>query len=301
MSVSLVKGCVVCGSNNNLLRCSRCKDTFYCSKLHQKQDWKKHKVGCLKTEDIVAVNSGKKYPNRARETNINRVFQQDCSESNLRNAQVEPIPTNLAVNYREEKSVTQKTLKTNTAPYSAWTENLEQHRESNIFQEISFLQALSPFFQKNHEEFLEEMCINVIQDMDAYGVCVIDNFLGAERGKAVLTEVIDIHKRGIFRDGQLVSSVRRKGDLKTIRGDQICWIDGKERCCQNIGLLISQVDAVIMRANKMLNNGKLGQYNINGRTKVIYITKVIFVEQNYRFSVLISIAFGQFNYLIFFC
>jgi uncharacterized protein len=29
-----------------LLACSRCKKTFYCSAACQKQDWKKHKLGC---------------------------------------------------------------------------------------------------------------------------------------------------------------------------------------------------------------------------------------------------------------
>lgn len=125
-----------------------------------------------------------------------------------------------------------------------------------------------PFLHKNHEDVIEEMCRNVIRDMDAYGVCVVDNFLGEERGKAVLGEVIDMHTKGVFRDGQLVSSTGREGDLKTIRGDQIAWIDGREKSCKHIGQLISQVDAVIMRANKMGNNGKLERYNINGRTKV---------------------------------
>ncbi|KAK9703157.1 2OG-Fe(II) oxygenase superfamily [Popillia japonica] len=74
--------------------------------------------------------------------------------------------------------------------------------------------------------------------------------------------------KGVFKDGQLVSNKGRK-DLKTIRGDRITWIDGREAFCKNIGSLISQVDAVIIRANKMLNNGKLGQYNINGRTKAM--------------------------------
>lgn len=32
--------------------------------------------------------------------------------------------------------------------------------------------------------------------------------------------------------------------------------------------LVFQVDNIILRANKMANNGKMGDYVINGRTKV---------------------------------
>lgn len=31
----------------NLSRCSRCKDTFYCSRDCQKEDWSSHKVKCV--------------------------------------------------------------------------------------------------------------------------------------------------------------------------------------------------------------------------------------------------------------
>ncbi|XP_007481677.1 egl nine homolog 1 [Monodelphis domestica] len=38
--------CELCGKMENLLRCSRCRSSFYCSKEHQRQDWKKHKLVC---------------------------------------------------------------------------------------------------------------------------------------------------------------------------------------------------------------------------------------------------------------
>lgn len=128
-----------------------------------------------------------------------------------------------------------------------------------------------PFLHRNRdsiEELIDEICRNVIRDMNDYGVCVVDNFLGQEKGEAVLKEVLDMYSAGLFKDGQLVSNKAGANDLKTIRGDQITWLDGKEKQCQNIGTLISRVDAIIMRANKMRNNGKIGNYTINGRTKV---------------------------------
>jgi len=117
------------------------------------------------------------------------------------------------------------------------------------------------------QDVIDEVCRTVIRDMDEFGVCVVDNFLGYQRGMAVLEEVLGMYTKGVFKDGQLVSN-RVKNDLKTIRGDQITWIDGKDTACKNIGMLISYVDAIILRANQMAGNSKIGEYNINGRTKV---------------------------------
>lgn len=149
-----------------------------------------------------------------------------------------------------------------------------QHHNGMNFPDVHLAREedlLPPFLHKNRnnlEELIDEICRNVIRDMDLYGVCVVDNFLGTEKGLAVLNEVLNMYSAGMFKDGQLVSNKASANDLKTIRGDQITWLDGKEKQCQNIGMLISQVDAIIMRANKMRNNGKMGNYTINGRTKV---------------------------------
>lgn len=112
-----------------------------------------------------------------------------------------------------------------------------------------------------------DLCRNIIRDMDQYGVCVLDNFLGYERGMTVLDEVLNLYNMGVFKDGQLVRN-KANNNLKTIRGDQIIWVDGREECCKYIGQLISDVDAVVMGSNQMNDNGKLGNYTINGRTKV---------------------------------
>ncbi|XP_039757967.1 egl nine homolog 1 [Pararge aegeria] len=112
------------------------------------------------------------------------------------------------------------------------------------------------------------LCQRVIQDMTQYGVCVLNNFLGKERGLLVLNEVLEMHRSGIFTAGQLVSNPGST-EAQTIRSDRITWIDGKEPHCYHIGQLISQVDNIILKANKMVNNGKMGNYIINGRTKAM--------------------------------
>lgn len=42
------------------------------------------------------------------------------------------------------------------------------------------------------------ICQRVIRDMTQYGVCVLNNFLGKERGLLVLKEVLDMYQSGIF-------------------------------------------------------------------------------------------------------
>eukprot|EP01091_Cochliopodium_minus_P012407 TRINITY_DN3749_c0_g1_i2.p1 TRINITY_DN3749_c0_g1~~TRINITY_DN3749_c0_g1_i2.p1 ORF type:complete len:387 (-),score=148.57 TRINITY_DN3749_c0_g1_i2:270-1430(-) len=42
------KKCVVCGKGEKLLRCSFCKNAFYCGVDHQREDWKTHKSTCKK-------------------------------------------------------------------------------------------------------------------------------------------------------------------------------------------------------------------------------------------------------------
>uniref|UniRef100_A0A8D3AFG0 hypoxia-inducible factor-proline dioxygenase n=1 Tax=Scophthalmus maximus TaxID=52904 RepID=A0A8D3AFG0_SCOMX len=42
--------CELCGKMENLLKCGRCRSSFYCSREHQKQHWKKHKLICKEAD-----------------------------------------------------------------------------------------------------------------------------------------------------------------------------------------------------------------------------------------------------------
>lgn len=147
---------------------------------------------------------------------------------------------------------------------------IKKFPEVSLNNDEDFFPSLQLPKNRNNLEEIDDICRNLIRDLNSYGVCVVNNFLGTEKGLSVLDEVLNMYSAGMFKDGQLVSNKAGASDLKTIRGDQITWLDGKEKNCQNIGMLISKVDAIIMRANKMRNNGKMGDYTINGRTKVIY-------------------------------
>ncbi|XP_074075203.1 prolyl hydroxylase EGLN2 [Macrotis lagotis] len=102
----------------------------------------------------------------------------------------------------------------------------------------------------------------IVPCMRCYGICVKDSFLGAALGSRVLAEVQALNRDGRFRDGQLVS--QRAIPSRSIRGDQIAWVEGREPGCESIGALMAHVDEVILHCA-----GRLGSYIINGRTKAM--------------------------------
>lgn len=261
-----LNACVICGVNENLQRCGQCKAVYYCSKEHQRQDWKKHKIFCKKIQNIDGVEN--KYAHIIDGKISGTIPKEGSSEDEiLSSLGVHLSPTNN--NYKTHSDA--KESKSPASEMQISRENITQYKHDSVkdFNEIS-LQTPS-HFQDDYLEEITEMCHNVIQDLTDYGLCVLDNFLGAQLGKKVLKEVLQIEKLGLFKDGQLVSTKgKNKEELKTIRSDQICWVHGKEPEFPNIGYLVTKVDSVIMKANKMPNNGELGKFNINGRTKVTF-------------------------------
>nr|CAD7393465.1 unnamed protein product [Timema cristinae] len=296
--------CAVCGTSERLLRCSRCRIVYYCSKEHQTEHWRRHKVSCGKslidktkgfisehgvnTTQNVEIANGKvstsdasspdtwELQNKGGEAsswNTSPITYEGSSESEILNARTEILSPTL--DFRNSASSNSPlntqliSMPCQGAEYVMFPKSANGFKS---FPEISLVGADSPPFLHKNSKFqqciLEEVCKNVIRDMDAYGLCVVDDFLGAEQGISVLNEVTGMYRTGVFKDGQLVSN-KNANDLKTIRGDQITWIDGKEKSCKNIGYLISIVDAIIMCANMMKDNGKMGDYTIKGRTKAM--------------------------------
>lgn len=352
--------CAICDRTDKLSRCSRCKVVFYCTKEHQRRDWKRHREFCAthpaataaSTEEsysaaaAAAVAANESLPFKRHPSSVGNRTASSALVPNLKNIN-EPSDASWGLNVtsselcrnvkhladsnaREENGSNQQERKENQSlkkksnsgkarntrnnKVDGWTSPITYEgssedtilgaraellnpilESSRIFDSLSNAdlgsstqhrngmknlseiqdqeeELLPPFLHRNRsnlEELLDKICQYVIRDMDKYGVCVVDKFLGKERGLKVLGEVLNMYSAGLFQDGQLVSNKGSANDLKTIRGDEIIWLDGKEEQCENIGTLISQVDAIIMRANKMHNNGKIGNYTITGRTKAM--------------------------------
>lgn len=62
------------------------------------------------------------------------------------------------------------------------------------------------------QETIDEMCVNVIRDMNEFGVCVLDNFLGDERGLKVLDEVKSMYNAGFFKVSSSKKNVKANFD-----------------------------------------------------------------------------------------
>ncbi|TDH14861.1 hypothetical protein EPR50_G00025680 [Perca flavescens] len=104
----------------------------------------------------------------------------------------------------------------------------------------------------------------IIPCMKYYGICVKDNFLSPQLGDRVLEEVEVLNRSGKFRGGQLVS--QKSIPSRSIRGDQIAWVEGREPGCESIGALMAHIDEAVMYS---ATNGQLGDCVINGRTKAM--------------------------------
>uniref|UniRef100_A0A8C4II15 hypoxia-inducible factor-proline dioxygenase n=1 Tax=Dicentrarchus labrax TaxID=13489 RepID=A0A8C4II15_DICLA len=190
--------CELCGKMENLLKCGRCRSSFYCSKEHQKQHWKKHKLICKEAD---RAQLPKQKPEQTTPPAALPPTDGSSNDTATPNGQTSSSPQKLATEY-------------------------------------------------------------IVPCMNKHGICVVDNFLGAETGLGILDNVKALHKTGKFTDGQLVS--QKSDSTKDIRGDKITWIEGREPGCEKIRFLMSRMDDLIRHCN-----GKLGNYTINGRTKAM--------------------------------
>lgn len=141
-------------------------------------------------------------------------------------------------------------------------DNNPNQREKNTDQENR---------RDNHETHLvgavfKQICSNFIRDINNFGISVLDNFLGPERGNLVFEEVLKLENSGLFQEGQLVKNNEKNN---RIRGDLTAWLSrSDEERYPNIRKLIKEIDNIVMTAGKIPNNGKLGKYEIKERTKV---------------------------------
>lgn len=207
--------CELCGRFDNLLKCGRCRSSFYCSKEHQKQDWKKHKLICKEAD--------KPQPPAQKPEQAPPPGDDEAPEK-----------------CREEQSSEQADIANTKA---LRIEVRAGHDMSDSTATPNGQSSLSP--QK-----LAMECI--VPCMNKHGICVVDGFVGAEIGLGILENVMALYETGKFTDGQLVS--QKSDSTKDIRGDKITWIDGKEPRCERIQFLMNRMDDLIRHCNGKLGN-----------------------------------------------
>ncbi|XP_036133284.1 egl nine homolog 1 isoform X1 [Molossus molossus] len=278
--------CELCGKMENLLRCSRCRSSFYCSKEHQRQDWKKHKLVCQSGEGAPGPGAephphpgpapaAAAPPPRAAGTRAGR------KAAPRRDSAAAPAARDAAKAKAKPAAAASPPRAAPGGPAAAATAEAEPAKEeplgrSSLFQEkanlyppsntpgegLSHGGGLRPNGQTKPLPAQKLALEYIVPCMNKHGICVVDDFLGKETGQQIGEEVRALHDTGKFTDGQLVS--QKSDSSKDIRGDKITWIEGKEPGCETIGLLMSSMDDLIRHCN-----GKLGNYKINGRTKAM--------------------------------
>jgi hypoxia-inducible factor (prolyl hydroxylase) len=140
-------------------------------------------------------------------------------------------------------------------------------------------------------EWLIDTCQCVVRDLDKYGICVVDNFMGKERAESIHLSVVSMYHSGVFVEGETVglksststaaTTAASSGDgemARNVRSDKITWVDGSENNCVHIAFLIAAVDTIIMNFMRFKKDAQLGsQLNIGGRTKVIIYLRFLFL------------------------
>lgn len=272
--------CELCGKMENLLRCGRCRSSFYCSKEHQRLDWKKHKLICRGGGTAAAAAAGGAAESRGGHPPPTRAHSagaaaggssRAAAAGGAAGAAVEkgaapPAPESPA----EAAPLTDNHVAAAAAGGEAEAPAAAQSPSPSGEAVLLYRDgvqagaggaALRPNGQTKWLVPQRLALEYIVPCMNKHGICVVDDFLGKELGGLVAQEVRALHHTGRFTDGQLVS--QKSDSSKDIRGDKITWVEGKEPGCQTIRLLMNSMDDLIRHCN-----GKLGNYKINGRTKV---------------------------------
>uniref|UniRef100_A0A8C3J6P8 hypoxia-inducible factor-proline dioxygenase n=2 Tax=Calidris TaxID=8918 RepID=A0A8C3J6P8_9CHAR len=282
--------CELCGKMENLLRCGRCRSSFYCSKEHQRQDWKKHKLICRGGGTVAAAaaaggaaepRGGQPPPTRAHSAGAAAgggsraaaaggagaaAGKGAASPSPEPPAEAAPLTDNHVAAAAAAAGGEAEAPAAAQSPSPSGEAVLLYRDKSNLYpggvQAGPGGAALRPNGQTKWLVPQRLALEYIVPCMNKHGICVVDDFLGKELGGLVAQEVRALHHTGRFTDGQLVS--QKSDSSKDIRGDKITWVEGKEPGCQTIRLLMNSMDDLIRHCN-----GKLGNYKINGRTKAM--------------------------------
>ncbi|KAK7901947.1 hypothetical protein WMY93_018716 [Mugilogobius chulae] len=213
--------CELCGKMENLLKCGRCRNSFYCSKEHQKQHWKEHKLKCKEAD---------------------KTQQQKQAEQPARQAEEQKTQDGNGLSKKQETETEQGDRENASLPADSDAAEERQHSTGTPNGQTS--------------SSLKKLALEyIVPCMDKHGMCVVDNFLGVDTGQGILDNVKALHDTGKFTDGQLVS--QKSDSTKDIRGDKITWIEGREQGCEKIRFLMSRMDELIRHCNGKLGNYKI--------------------------------------------
>lgn len=286
--------CQFCGGVSELRRCGGCQGVFYCSREHQRMHWPAHKHVCRR------VQAQQQLPQVLQPAPP----QPAAVSPAMVNMSSQPLPPPLVPTPPLTPAGSVVAASSPAAPPPSPEEPSAAPSVSGIAAEIANYDPNDPVNQAWWNDtlsslglvtdgdgagsdgtnatrpqssavaprlptsrWIHRMCGSVIHDLNTFGICVIDNFLGEERGSMVLDEVRRLYNSNLFREGQLVSERGVSGHI--IRGDQVIWLDGTEPQCPMVGFLVRTLDSIITRCNRSSRGGLLRNYHINQRTRAM--------------------------------
>ncbi|XP_043652270.1 egl nine homolog 1 isoform X1 [Drosophila teissieri] len=273
--------CSICGTQRQLLRCAKCKAVYYCSPAHQHLHWPDHRTECrlLTRQKLYSSNNNKQQQLQPLQQAVASANLEgsgagaNCSTAQMmtpaHQAQSWPAEVDNLLNLLGQPGIQEKAAAAET---EAGQRQQQQHHHGEKSSSYQIGLADASFMGSGSERRYEDLCRNIISDMNQYGLSVVDDFLGMETGLKILNEVRSMYNAGAFQDGQVVTNQTPdapvvRGDK--IRGDKIKWVGGNEPGCSNVWYLTNQIDSVVYRVNTMKDNGILGNYHIRERTRAM--------------------------------
>eukprot|EP00099_Drosophila_melanogaster_P012846 NP_001287171.1 HIF prolyl hydroxylase, isoform D [Drosophila melanogaster] len=279
--------CSICGTQQQLLRCAKCKAVYYCSPAHQHLHWPDHRTECrLLTRQKLNSSNNNKQQQRQQIQQLQQAVASanlecsgagaNCSTAQMmtpaHQAQSWPAEVDNLLNLLGQPGSQEKAAAAETETGQRQQQHQHHHHNGEKSSSYQIGLADASFMGSGSERRYEDLCRNIISDMNQYGLSVVDDFLGMETGLKILNEVRSMYNAGAFQDGQVVTNQTPdapavRGDK--IRGDKIKWVGGNEPGCSNVWYLTNQIDSVVYRVNTMKDNGILGNYHIRERTRAM--------------------------------
>ncbi|XP_037801685.1 prolyl hydroxylase EGLN3-like isoform X3 [Penaeus monodon] len=269
-----------CGQCNrqaeHLMVCSGCRAAWYCGQDHQRLHWKKHKVFC-KPKNGATQSSSQKNEARSKKVSPKTNFTldsavldamvsgrdvSDCTlpfQSNgdgVRGGRRRPRGGDPEMSAPLDPSEAPEAAPLLPRPRTPSLQHVEMFTDAQSLEEVGF-----------NQNWFNRLAQFVISDLNMYGVCVIENFLGESRADQIRSEVGGLHRHGVFHDGEVMA--RQEQARGRVRGDKITWVTGSEPNCSSIGQLVSVVDSLVAKCNNHQDAGKLASYNIKWRTRAM--------------------------------
>lgn len=225
-----------------LQACGNCHAVFYCSREHQKKDWKQHKKMCQKEEQDATQKS-------ALEKSFDQLILNNTSnnsgehDSNTRDK--------LVAEFDIIDKLPQESIESNS--HASNPQHMPQWITQNSVD-------LCPFEEVTQRDL--GIVNTIVKNLMNWGISVIDSFLDEEKGNLCLQDVIELRgKTDIFQPGQIIQSGKSE---KRIRGDKVVWLSGTEESAENLNYLFKKMDLIVSKCSKHLSD----KYSIMQRTKV---------------------------------